>query len=262
MEVITSYVLFNGLQVMYTMSYVGNTMLFYWEIQHKLGYLFHRTAPSRQEVLATASLVNKSTEVIGNSYTLANTSSKLAKNRNLSRESKMQSQSYYQWFCHQIEEFRLARLQARQLKRDKAQLKLEEYQLRLEKEQDAREEVRMVDLGFTRCKRCSYYSAPDLMLDMISVAALKCAADLKSFGPEDMEELKQLILNSDRRKPRVPSDFKKYRAVFVCVETPCRRCKSAHTKLHTPESICELQKPKIALLRENMQVIRFEHDVI
>jgi hypothetical protein len=261
MEVITSYVLFNGLSIMYTMSYVGNTMLFYWEIQHKLGYLFNRTTPTKRELLATAAMLNKSTEVIGNSYALASTGAKMAKSRNLSNQSKM-SRTYYQWFCDQIEEWRLSRLQARQLKRDKAQLKLEEYQLRLEKEQDAREEVKMLELGFTRCKRCSYYSAPDLMLDMISVAALKAAADLKTFCAEDLEELKQLILNTDRRKPHVPHDFKKFRSVFVCVETPCRRCKSAHTKLHTPESICELQAAKIKLLRENMQVIRFEHDVI
>jgi hypothetical protein len=261
MEVITSYVLFNGLSIMYTMSYVGNSMLFYWEIQHKLSYLWTHRAPTKREVLATAAFVNKSTEVIGNSYALASTASKMAKTRNLSDQGKM-SRTYYQWFCDQIEEWRLARLQARQLKRDKAQLKLEEYQLRLEKEQDAREEIKMLDLGFTRCKRCSYYSAPDLMLDMIQVAALKAAADLKTFAAEDLEELKQLILNTDRRKPHVPHDFKKFRSVFVCVETPCRRCKSAHTKLHTPESICELQKAKIALLKENMQVIRFEHDVI
>jgi hypothetical protein len=213
-------------------------------------------------MLATASLVNKSTEVIGNSYALASTGAKVAKKRNLSSTGKMTTRTYYQWFMHQIEEFQLARLQARQLKRDKAQAKLEEYQMRLEREDDAKEEIKMLDLGFTRCKRCSYYSAPDLMLDMISVAAVKAAADLKTFAAEDLEELKQLILNTDRRKPHVPADFKKYRPVFVCVETPCRRCKSAHTKLHTPESICDLQAAKIKLLRENMQVIRFEHDVI
>ena len=136
--------------------------------------------------------------------------------------------SYYSWFAHQLDEWSLARLRARDERREKARLRLEAYQLRLEKEEDQKEEIRMTGMGFVRCSRCSFYSDPNLMLDMVSVASPKAAADFKCFTPEDLEEPKQLILNTDKRKPRVPADFRKFRAVFVCIETP-RRCKSMHT---------------------------------
>jgi hypothetical protein len=94
-----------------------------------LGYMWTRTAPRKREVLATASLVNKSSESIGNSNTLATASKKMAKSWNLSKESKMK-RSYYSWFAHQLDEWSLARLRARDERREKTRLRREAYQLR------------------------------------------------------------------------------------------------------------------------------------
>jgi len=99
------------------------------------------------------------------------------------------------------------------------------------------------------------------MLTQVSVAALKVANELKTFDAAELLELQALVLNTDRRKAHVPCDFKKFKAVFVCLEVPCKRCKTMHMKLHTPESICGLQQAKIDLLKENMAVLRFEHDM-
>jgi hypothetical protein len=262
-EVLTSYVLLNGIYFVYTMSYVGNTMLFYWEVQHKLGYIWSRTIPTRQQAMSTVTLVDKSSQLIGNSYSVIQASKKMTKNRKISDDVKMTPRrSYWKWFCDQIDEIALARLKARQERKARADARLEAYRLRLEAEDDAKDQVHMEALGFARCKRCSYYTSPDALLEQVSVAALKCASDLKTFSAEDLQELQALILNADRRKARVPSDFKKFKAVFVCCEVPCKRCKTMHVKLHTPESICGLQQAKIDLLRENMALLKFEHDIV
>jgi hypothetical protein len=245
------------------MSYVGNTMLFYWELQHKLGYVFNRTIPTRREAVATVTLVNKSSEIIGNSYSAANVTSKMAKTKKISgKGNNMSKRTYYQWLCEQVEEWSLARLKARELRKEKEHARLKAYHARLEQEADAQEEARMSSLGFARCKRCSYYTSPEATLEQVSVAALKAASELKCFSAEELLELQALILNTDKRKARKPEEFAKFKQVFVCVEVPCKRCKSMHVKLHTPETVCALQQAKIDLLRENLTLIKFEHDVV
>ena len=257
-ELVTSYIVLNGLYLMYTVSYVGNSVMFYYEIQHKLGYVFHRTIPTQREVIATVQVANKSSEFVGNGYSAftATRLRKKTKSNNLSNKSKM---TYWKWFLTSLEEFALARERARQEKREKAAARLDAYRVKMEFEEDAKDQAKMEALGYTRCTVMRHYISPDQMLADSTRCALKVAQDCKKYTAEDLIELQSLMLDY-KRKPRKPCDFRKYESVFKGLEVDSKHLK--RSVVQTVDSVCMLQTKKIALVYENMAVIQFEHDIV
>jgi hypothetical protein len=78
-EIIIPFIVLNGITYTYTAMYVMNIVLFYSEIQTKLGYIWLSKAPTKKEVKTTLNYANKTTEIIGNSYSLLSATQKTFK---------------------------------------------------------------------------------------------------------------------------------------------------------------------------------------
>jgi hypothetical protein len=222
--------------------------------------MYRAKIPTKKEIIYTGRFVNKSFEVTGTIYPLLSTT-KTESKKNKIDSKNMAQRTYYQWFAQTLEDWSLRRAEKREKKKEKARQRLEKHRKKLEAELDKKDEEHMCcDLGYTRCRKCSFYTSPETMLEQIAQQAIKVGQEQK-LSPEELGQLQTLILNQKQRKARLPVEFDKFKSVFQCLETTCKNCRHSHAQLHSIEEVCRLQEMKIKLVYENLTVIKFEHDI-
>lgn len=257
-----SYVLFNGVYFMYTLTYIGNTIVFYSELQHKLAYVTHLRPPNKSEVVATVKVSNQTIEVVSSAYAFYHnpTNYPTKKNNLPAKNNKMATRaSYLRRFLSFFDELYLMREQRREQRRLRTAERLDMHRVKMMTETEMKDEYHMVqELGFIRCGKCKWYTSPSGMLEQISCAVI---ADNKALSHDEGIALQKVIMNKNRRKPCMPSDLEPCKLSFLRMETSCKGCKCKHNMDYDAELVCKLQESCIKLVYENMAVIQFEHDI-
>ena len=222
-EIIISYFLLNGVNYMYTATYIFNTVLFYSEVQNKLSYIWLSQKPSKRNMKHTIQYVNTTSEVIGNSYSLYKTGS-LSKNnkqknnkqknnisdKNINNNMGRRMKIFFSLYDYMI----ISREERRERRRLKLKEKMDKYRKKLDDEKDAAEEAKMKAFGYHRCKFCKHYTAPDKILESVASSALKVGNEMKVFTPDELVSLPKLIMNIGKRKPQEHDSFDKFITVI------------------------------------------------
>jgi len=274
-ELLVSYLVFNGVSYTYTAMYIMNTVIFYSEVQHKLGYIWLTKCPTKREVKHTLKYLNTTSEVIGNSYSIYKTGSiiKPEKEKNeynkkekakiknskkkISQSNNIQMGKRYKYLCSLYDLMVIASGEKRERKREKMKQKLDRHRAKVEDKLDKKDEDLMMTYGYHRCQSCKYYKSPNNQLELIASASLKVANESKKFTPDEINELPKLIMNSGKRKPVEKEHLEKFKLVLNKVSVKCANCESVFSNTTCGEcggaamfcidSVIELQKSSIAL---------------
>jgi hypothetical protein len=258
--VLVSLIAVNGIQYSYSIISVVNTLIFYYEIYNKLGYVTTGRKPNKKDIINTA-------EVAGNVLFFGAKMSGKKKDPKITPK-KIKSPDkcimpVYQRIVDLINYMGVQRENKKQRRRDRVQKRVSEYKLKLEMDEDAKEESKMHEIGYTRCQKCSFYTEPSKLLEHVCESALKFATESKKYSADELVQLQMLIMNNNRKEPRVPEDFYKFREVFAFLEVKCKHCNRCHKAdaVYSPESICDLQDKKNKMIYQNKDVVHYEHDV-
>ena len=278
-EIFVSYLVLNGVHYTYTAMYVMNTLLFYSEIQHKLSFIWLNKRPNRKQINHLLNYTNTTSELIGNGYGVYVASNKKndniknntqkKNNVNYNYKQKMRFPYFWSLIDYITEQRQIARAE-KKLKRDEKLRKLmQKYKTKQAEKADEAEEKKMHELGYTRCKHCKKYIAPDKMLEKIACEALRLADESKKFTPCERDNLHKLILNTGNREPQDSVKFEKYDAIFKQIKIKCPHCNEVYGAncesdgcMFHVDRIVELQQKQIDLVYLNRAVIEFEHDCV
>lgn len=281
-EIFVSYLVLNGVHYTYTAMYVMNTLLFYSEVHHKLSFIWLNKRPNRKQLKHLLNYTNTTSELIGNGYGVYvatnkknddinnkqkyNTEKK--NNINYNYKQKMRFPYFWSLIDYISEQRQIARAEKRQKRDERLRKIMQKYKAKQAEKEEEAEQKKMANLGYTYCRHCKKYMAPDKMLEKIACEALKIADDSKKFTPCERDNLHKLILNTGNREPQDAVKFEKYDAVFkqIKIKCPCgevygANCENDGCMFHV-ERIVELQQKKIDLVYLNRQVIEFEAPVV
>ena len=271
-EIFVSYLIINGISYTYTAMYIFNTLLFYSEINHKLSYIFVRTAPSKREIKHTLNYLNTSAEIIGTSYSVYN-SKNIAGNKkiyNKKQEKKIsvsnnskpkQKMRRFHYIRSLYDLIVINREKRREKRRERLQRKMDKYKSELEAKHDGEEEQKMKQLGYTRCKYCKHYMAPDKLLEAISSAVIKLANEQKKYTPEQLSSIPTLIMNVGKREPVKAEQLDLFKPVLQRAVIKCSNCDDVLIDHISIDFVLELQQKQIDLIFENRAAIEFMHDI-
>jgi len=279
-EIFVSYLVVNGISFTYTAMYVFNTIKFYSEIQHKLGYIWMSQMPSKREIKHTYTYLNTTSEVIGNGYSMYNANKDYKKKEKETNNHSKKKLSHsnnimgkrIKYFFNLIESIIISRQERldnrKELRREKRQARIDSYRARLEDEKDKEVALQMKAYGYCRCEKCKTYTAPDKMLQSISAVVMAAQYATKSHTDTEINELQTMIYNKGCRKPQTVEAFLKFKAALTRIEVKCSDgsirfhtdgCGACDSVIvHNIKSIIELQQKQIDLIYMNRGVIEFE----
>ena len=265
MEVVSSVIMVNGISFIYSAIYVYNQLMFYSEIADKLTYVRTGTKPSISEIKTTA-------EVGVNLMMFASQGQK-TKKKNVNEVYKM---TYYERLCDFINYLSVKRHERKQQRKKRLEERLQKHIKKLELIEDRKKQAGMEDKGYTRCGLCKFYTPPDVLLQNICKAVLlkanetKLENGMKKYSPEQLVELQQLILNSDRKKVHEVSEFDRFRELFLYVDVKCGNCQHTHRHhmdeidepLYSPANIIKLHDKVKKMVYHNELILAVEFDIV
>lgn len=264
--VVASIILVNGVQYSYNIISVLNTLIFYYEVLNKLDYVTKGNKPSKKELMNTAEIAGNIL-FFGAKITTTKNEINEKKHPKKIKSSNMYIMPFYQRVCDLLEYISVQRETKKQRRREKIQRRVSEYKMKIDTEADLKEEVKMHDIGYTRCGVCSFYTDPSKLLEHVCESALKFATASGKYTSDDLVQLQMLIMNAGRKEPRSPDEFYKFREVFLYLDVKCKHCNHSHASegvhkaVYSPEYICHLQDKKNKMIYQNVAVIEWEHDV-
>jgi hypothetical protein len=263
--------------------YVMNTVLFYSEVQHKLGYIWLSKCPTKREVKHTLKYLNTTSEVIGNSYSLYKTGSILKPEKEAAKLNKAKKKlshpnsrmgKRYKYLCNLYDlQVTIPICEWRERKREKLKQKLDKHRAKKEDDFDKQDEALMKTYGYHRCNSCKLYSSPDRMLESVASASLKVANESKKFSPDEILELQKLIMNSGEPEPVEKKELEKYKLVLNKVSVKCgdceslfndNKCECGGAAMFCVDSVIKLQTQQIALYHayQHRLDIELEHKMV
>jgi hypothetical protein len=156
----------------------------------------------------------------------------------------------------------IRREKRREKRRERLQRKMDKYKADLETTRDGEEELKMKQLGYTRCKYCKHYMAPDKLLEAISSSLIKLANESKKFTPEQLSSIPVLFMNVGKREPAKAEQFEMFKSVLQRAVIKCSNCNDILIDHISIEFVLELQQKQIDLIFENRASIEFFIDCI
>ena len=155
----------------------------------------------------------------------------------------------------------IRREKRREKRRERLQRKMNKYKSELEAKHDGEEELKMKQLGYTRCKYCKHYMSPDKLLEAISSSLLKIANEAKTFTPDELSSIPTLIMNVRKREPVKAEQLDKFKKSLLRVVVKCSNCGDILVDHISVDFVLELQQKQIDLIFENRAAIEFMHDI-
>jgi transcription elongation factor Elf1 len=156
----------------------------------------------------------------------------------------------------------IRREKRREKRRERLQRKMDKYKSELEAKHDGEEELKMKQLGYTRCKYCKHYMAPDKLLEAISSSVLKLANESKKYSSDELSSIPTLIMNVGKREPVKSEQLEKFKSVLQRAVVKCSNCNDVLIDHISIDFVLELQQKQIDLIFENRTAIEFMHDCV